>query len=149
MELNDLDLTDATRGTLEKRGIDTYEKLMEHSKDFTKIKGVGKGRATEIEEAIQAKEFGREERFEEVPEGGPTEEEVASEPPPFRGVSLGDLVVFTSEHAVKRYARVTRMDEDGTAGLTVFTNGGRYDEKEVPHSKVGKPMSWHPKPGAQ
>lgn len=149
MELHEIDLTDATRGTLEKRGIDSFEKLSKFRDDFTKIKGIGKGRATEIEEAIQAKEFGREERFEAVPEGGPTEEEVASEPPPFLGVNLGDLVVFTSEHAVKRYARMTKMAEDGTASLTVFTNGGRYDEREVPYSKAGKPMSWHPKPGAQ
>lgn len=149
MELRELDLTDSTRGVLEKRGITTTEDLLGHREDFTKIKGVGKSRAEEIEGALQASEAGRQQRFEPPPEEPPQVEEdpgdegeeVATEADPFVP-EMGSLVMYTTEHMTPRYARVAGIGEGRRLALTVFTHGGSWDETEIPYSKTPAPKSW-------
>lgn len=149
MELRELDLTDSTRGVLEKRGITTTEALLDHREDFTKIKGIGKSRAEEIEGALQASEIGRQQRFEPPPEEPPQAEEdltdegeeVAPEADPFVP-KMGSLVMYTTEHMTPRWARVSGIGEDRRLSLRVFTQGGSWDETGIPYSKTPTPKSW-------
>jgi hypothetical protein len=149
MELHELDLTDSTRGVLEKRGITDLPSLLAFREDFTQIKGVGKARGEELESALQASEIGRQQRFEPPPQEPPQDEgteedkgeEVAPEPDPFVP-KLGDLVMYTTEHMTPRWARAAGIGEDRSLSLTVFTQGGSWNETGIPYSKTPKPKSW-------
>lgn len=152
MQLTELDLTDATRGVLEKAGIVTVEELLPHRKDFTEIKFVGKGRAIEIEGALEAAEIGLATRPEPPPEEEPPPPDEAllaeeahseEEQAPFGGAQPGDLVIYTSEHGRRRYARLGAVNEGGSASLTIFVQGGgQYAEDRVPYSKDGGVRTW-------
>lgn len=147
MQLTELDLTDATRGVLEKADIFTVEDLLPHREDFTKIKFVGPGRAAELEEAIEASELGLASRPDPVPEGDPPPSPEPSEEEgtiPFGKAQPGDLVFYRSEHGRPRYARLGAVTSEGKASLTIFVQGGgRYTEDDVRYSRADDPRSWH------
>lgn len=148
MDLSKLDLNDSTRGVLEKAGITTVEDLLSYRDDYTRIPLVGPARGTEIEEALEASEIGLPHRPEpppmDEPEPPAPEEKPPEEAPaPFGGAQPGDLVIYTSEHGRRRYARLGALNQRGSASLTVFTpGGGRYNEDKVPHSPGGDERSW-------
>lgn len=157
MKIDDLKLSDSTRGFLASRkyGIDV---LVKHRKNLTDLNGIGPGREREILRALdEAEKTGDASEAPRLPEpeepevktlSEPEEEPVPFEAPPesTEEVEVGGLVRYLDSSGNAMMARVAADLGNGNLNLQVFTGGGgSFRVENVPQAETwGEKGRWAP-----
>lgn len=161
MKIDDLKLSDSTRGFLASRKYGV-EMLIEHRENLTDLNGIGPGREKEIlralDEAEKTGDASEAPRLQE-PEPEPevktfSEPEEEGEPVPFEAppesteeVEVGGLVRYMDRSGNQMMARVAADLGDGRVNLQAFTGaGGSHRIEGVERaSEWGERGRWAPK----
>ena len=149
MKIDDLKLSDSTRGFLKSRkyGI---EMLIEHRENLSDLNGIGPGREKEILRALdEAEKAGDASEAPRPPEPEPEEEPVPFEAPPesTEEVEVGGLVRYMDRSGNQMMARVAADLGNGRVNLQAFTGaGGSHRIEGVERaSEWGERGRWTPK----